>query len=202
MDNVALIIFLLSPILLVLGLIKPALFNRIKSGVSRKQLSLFFIFLTIASFTTFGVTAKPTAKQVKETAPTVEEQAPIQEQVLGLAAAEESQEDNITINTPSPSPTKAPSPTPTNVPSKPAIILSPIPTKVPSPKPTSVPTLQNTQPVVATTGNCSPTYPTVCIPPAPPDLDCKDISYRRFKVLPPDPHGFDGKDNDGIGCES
>lgn len=50
-------------------------------------------------------------------------------------------------------------------------------------------------------GNCDPSYPTVCIPPAPPDLDCGDIPHRRFTVLPPDPHGFDG-DNDGSGCES
>jgi micrococcal nuclease len=50
-------------------------------------------------------------------------------------------------------------------------------------------------------GNCEPSYPDVCIPPAPPDLDCPDISYRRFKVLAPDPHHFDS-DGDGIGCES
>jgi micrococcal nuclease len=49
-------------------------------------------------------------------------------------------------------------------------------------------------------GNCDPAYPEVCIPPPPPDLDCKDITYRNFKVLPPDPHNFDG-DKDGIGCE-
>jgi micrococcal nuclease len=49
--------------------------------------------------------------------------------------------------------------------------------------------------------NCDPSYPGVCIPPAPPDLDCGDISYRRFQVLQPDPHNFDG-DADGIGCES
>lgn len=48
---------------------------------------------------------------------------------------------------------------------------------------------------------CSPAYPTVCIPPPPPDLNCGDVSYRRFAVLPPDPHHFDG-DRDGIGCES
>lgn len=48
--------------------------------------------------------------------------------------------------------------------------------------------------------NCHPSYPTVCIPGGP-DLDCGDISARRFDVLPPDPHGFDGN-NDGIGCES
>lgn len=48
---------------------------------------------------------------------------------------------------------------------------------------------------------CDPSYPTVCIPPAPPDLDCGDIPFRQFTVLPPDPHRFDG-DKDGVGCES
>lgn len=50
-------------------------------------------------------------------------------------------------------------------------------------------------------GNCDPSYPGVCIAPSPPDLDCGDITLRRFEVLPPDPHRFDG-DNNGIGCES
>jgi micrococcal nuclease len=50
------------------------------------------------------------------------------------------------------------------------------------------------------TRECDPSYPTVCIPPPPPDLDCGDIPYSNFPVLPPDPHGFDG-DGDGIGCE-
>lgn len=50
-------------------------------------------------------------------------------------------------------------------------------------------------------GNCDSSYPTVCLPPPPPDLDCKDIPYRRFQVLSPDPHGFD-RDGDGVGCES
>jgi archaellum component FlaF (FlaF/FlaG flagellin family) len=47
---------------------------------------------------------------------------------------------------------------------------------------------------------CDPSYPTVCIPPPPPDLDCGDIPYRNFVVRPPDPHRFD-RDGDGIGCE-
>jgi micrococcal nuclease len=51
------------------------------------------------------------------------------------------------------------------------------------------------------TPGCDPSYPGVCIPPPLPDLDCGDISFRRFQVLPPDPHGFD-RDNDGVGCES
>ena len=50
-------------------------------------------------------------------------------------------------------------------------------------------------------GGCDPSYPTVCIPSPPPDLDCADVPFRRFKVVPPDPHGFDG-DRDGIGCET
>jgi micrococcal nuclease len=48
--------------------------------------------------------------------------------------------------------------------------------------------------------DCDPSYPDVCIPPPPPDLDCSEIPHRNFQVLPPDPHRFDG-DRDGIGCE-
>lgn len=48
--------------------------------------------------------------------------------------------------------------------------------------------------------NCDPAYPDVCIPSPPPYLSCTELSLRNFRVLPPDPHGFD-KDNDGIGCE-
>lgn len=47
---------------------------------------------------------------------------------------------------------------------------------------------------------CDPAYPDVCIPPPPPDLDCRDITERNFRVLPPDPHNFDGA-GDGFGCE-
>jgi endonuclease YncB( thermonuclease family) len=50
------------------------------------------------------------------------------------------------------------------------------------------------------TGRCDPSYPDVCIPPPPPDLDCSDIPYRNFRVVGRDPHHFDGNHN-GIGCE-
>ncbi len=49
--------------------------------------------------------------------------------------------------------------------------------------------------------SCDPSHPTVCIPPPSTDLDCDDVSFRNFKVIPPDPHGFDS-DNDGVGCET
>lgn len=48
--------------------------------------------------------------------------------------------------------------------------------------------------------DCDPSYPTLCLPVGAPDLDCGDLSERRFPVLPPDPHRFDG-DHDGVGCE-
>lgn len=54
--------------------------------------------------------------------------------------------------------------------------------------------------VLAQKNNCSPAYPDVCIPPPPPDLNCPEISYRKFRVFSPDPHHFDGNNN-GIGCE-
>ena len=72
-------------------------------------------------------------------------------------------------------------------------LWAPTPTVPPAPPPPPPQPVQQ--------GNCDPSYPTVCIPPPPPDLDCKDVPYRRFQVLPPDPHNFDGNDNDGLGCE-
>ena len=65
------------------------------------------------------------------------------------------------------------------------------PQRVATPPPTAAPVKRN----------CDPSYPDVCIPPPPPDLDCGEISHRRFRVVGSDPHGFD-RDGDGIGCES
>lgn len=49
--------------------------------------------------------------------------------------------------------------------------------------------------------NCDKSYPDVCIAPYPPDLDCGDITFKKFRVVGSDPHRFDS-DKDGIGCES
>jgi endonuclease YncB( thermonuclease family) len=48
---------------------------------------------------------------------------------------------------------------------------------------------------------CDPAYPGVCIPSPPPDLDCADVRFHDFRVLPPDPQNFDG-DHNGRGCET
>jgi micrococcal nuclease len=50
---------------------------------------------------------------------------------------------------------------------------------------------------------CDPSYPNLCIPPSPPDLDCGYVYERGFRhitVLPPDPHNLDGN-HDGVACE-
>jgi hypothetical protein len=52
----------------------------------------------------------------------------------------------------------------------------------------------------AVQSECDASYPDVCIPSPPPELNCDDVDFRNFRVLSPDPHGFDG-DNDGIGCD-
>ena len=80
--------------------------------------------------------------------------------------------------------------------------IAPWPDTPPSGPPVTQPPVEVATPPPPPTGNCDSSYPDVCIPPSPPDLDCGDITFRRFTVLPPDPHRFDGSDNDGVGCES
>jgi endonuclease YncB( thermonuclease family) len=64
---------------------------------------------------------------------------------------------------------------------------------------------QSETPEPAQGGNCDPSYPEVCIPSPPPDLDCGEIQdrygYDDIQVLPPDPHRLD-REKDGVGCES
>jgi micrococcal nuclease len=52
-------------------------------------------------------------------------------------------------------------------------------------------------------GRCDPSYADACIPPPPPDLDCKDVramGVAPVRVVGADPHRLDG-DGDGWGCE-
>lgn len=112
-----------------------------------------------------------------------------------------------TTRTPPPGP--GPSRTPTTAAGFLPLVLRPPadPTLTPTPHITRTPiqppsTGHTATPTATAAPNCHPSYPTVCIPPPPPDLNCDDVRpLTDFKVLPPDPHGFDG-DNDGIGCES
>ncbi len=61
-------------------------------------------------------------------------------------------------------------------------------------------TVEPAMPVSPLDEGCDPAYPDVCVPSPPPDLQCSDVPFTRFRVLPPDPHSFDGN-HDGIACE-
>src|SRR5690606_7154937 len=93
--------------------------------------------------------------------------------------------------------------TPTPAPAAPAPPAPPaiVPFAPPAPPAAPAAPTQPPPPPAAPAGNCDPSYPGVCIPPAPPDLDSREFPFRGFPVLQPDPHGFD-RDQDGIGCES
>jgi len=81
-----------------------------------------------------------------------------------------------------------------------------VPAAPPVPRPaataTPMPPTSSAAPTVGQqqAGNCDPSYPTLCIPIGIGDLDCSDITARRFPVTGADPHHFDG-DGNGIGCE-
>jgi micrococcal nuclease len=62
----------------------------------------------------------------------------------------------------------------------------------------------NTPPAPPAAATCHPSYPDFCVPPPPPDLDCRHFPRRQFRVrwdVPdPDPHRLDA-DHDGFACE-
>lgn len=95
-----------------------------------------------------------------------------------------------------PIPTAISSPTPENTPVVPTAVVTVWPTETATiaPSPTSPEPTRDP-------ARCAAEYPTVCIAPPPPNLNCDDILDRNFVVLPPDRHRFDG-DHDGIGCEA
>lgn len=55
-------------------------------------------------------------------------------------------------------------------------------------------------------GPCDPSYPDVCIPRYPPDLDCPQVlamfGYVNIRVVGSDPHGLDNGGTPGVGCET
>ncbi|KKR49645.1 MAG: WD40 domain protein beta Propeller [Candidatus Curtissbacteria bacterium GW2011_GWA1_40_16] len=172
MSSVLALLLLITLVLLIVSLVKPGLLNRIiKRELSRKQSSLGLGAILIILFVLIGITAPPNEKSGSK--------------VKGETATQEIA---------SPSPENSPTPSPSPLTSSPSPSPSPAKTVVSSPSPTTQPNSSSAR------SGCDSSYPTVCIAPPPPDLDCKDVSYKRFKVLPPDPHNFDGN-HDGVGCE-
>lgn len=101
-----------------------------------------------------------------------------------------------------PPPTATPVP-PTSTPVPPPPAATPIPpTAIPA-APTSTPVPPPPTPIPApqpAAPSCDPNY-TPCVPLVSYDLNCGDIGFA-VRIIGSDPHGFDGSDNDGLGCES
>lgn len=72
--------------------------------------------------------------------------------------------------------------------------------EIPQEQPVQEPVVEEPAAEPAPSGGCDPNY-TPCVPLVSYDLDCADIGFS-VQVIGSDPHGFDGNDNDGFGCES
>lgn len=87
----------------------------------------------------------------------------------------------------------------------PSITNTLLPIWTPRPTLTPSPVAANTFifiPPTADQSGCHPSYVGACIPYPPPDLDCGDLSSRNIIIVGPDVHRLDGRDNDGVGCET
>lgn len=116
-------------------------------------------------------------------APAAPPTAPTAPSIAALAGAQEAATPTLPPPTRTPAPPTAVPPTPV-----PPTATRPAPTPVP---PTATPNAR---------AGCSPSYPTLCLPPTGNTVNCGDLTARNFPVLPPDHHQLDA-DGDGIGCE-
>ncbi len=139
--NLSLIVFLLSPFVLVFFLFKKDLFHKwFRLDFSRKKIAALFTAIFVASFITVGVTAKPVVKAEEKNEPSkveiVEQKESPDPAALGTPIASASPTLSPTLS-PSPSPSSTPSPTPTPTPSprpKASPTIKPSPVIKPSPK--------------------------------------------------------------------
>jgi len=138
------LIFLLSPVLIIISLIKPSFFNtKFKQEFSRKQWAGIFTALTFSSAILTGMTASPSKPNTTEAK---------QEDVVTDSDKEEKQKLSPTVTveptaTHTPAPTNTP--TPTLLPTKAATPTSMpvVPTNMPiSPANTPVPVQQSVVP--------------------------------------------------------
>jgi len=131
MANLFLVLLLLSLLALVVGLIKPSLFNKgFKNGANRKKTSVTFIICTVVFFILFGVTS-PTHKDNSATQSNNTAQTP---PAVATTTAADNTPAPTTINT-QPITDK---PTTTPTPSKPAP-TPPAPVATPTPTPPATP---------------------------------------------------------------
>ena len=118
MDTIFLLLFFVSFIALIIGLVKPTVFSRfIKGEITRKKIATIFGIATVASFVLFGITTDSSKNN---------NEASTQPVVENTQAVTENKNDNpapvVEKTTPAPTPAKTetkttpvPTPTPTPV---------------------------------------------------------------------------------------
>lgn len=147
------LIFLLTLILLPVGLIKPSLFQKL-SITTRKRAVGIFGGILIASFILIGITAPKVTPSVKsETGHGSKEISPKVSPSIQNISPSVKEVTKAPTPTPTPSPTKKPTPTPTKK-------ITPTPTRVITTIPTAAPTVVTIAPTNPPTE--APTAPYVC----------------------------------------
>ncbi len=149
-NSVFLVLFLLSPVFLIIGLIKPTVFGRFfQETPSRKKLSLIFIGATVLSFILFGITTDPSNSRDE------------------VKVGEEEQE----VESATTSPSVEPSPSP-----KLKVFSTPTPTLIPTslPIPTPTPVYVPPTPTPAT----SSTYSCDCSKTCTQIISCEEAYYQ------------------------
>ncbi len=129
MDDLFLALFLFSFVGLIIGLIKPSVFNPIiKKEFTRGQVGLFFGGALILFLILFGITSEDTTQPVG----TTEEREEVEEPVKTVEDKEkesvEGTKEEVKKEEPEPTPTLTPESTPTTTP-------APEPTPEPTPEP-------------------------------------------------------------------
>ena len=126
LDNLFLLLFLVSPIALVIGLVKPTLFSKIVKGeITRKKIAIIFGTTMVVSFVLFAITTDGSKSDNKEAI-----EQPVVENTQVLTESEDESPTSVVEKTnTSPAPvkiettpvkTQAPTPVPTKTEDKPA----------------------------------------------------------------------------------
>jgi type IV secretory pathway VirB10-like protein len=117
MDNLFLILFFVSFVALIVGLVKPTAFSRfIKGEITRKKIATIFGIATVASFILFGITTDTSQNNQATQQPATENTEVITENDNPAPVVEKTETaptpaKTETKTTPVPTPTPTPAPT-------------------------------------------------------------------------------------------
>ena len=113
MDNLFLLLFFVSIISLVVGLVKPTVFSRfIKGGITRKRIGKIFGIATIICFVLFAITTNPQKDNTVIVQPPVTEKTQSTIENQNANSVPVTTNNKIATETSTPVQTQTPSPAP------------------------------------------------------------------------------------------